>query len=343
MTRIAFAMEQSLGNITHYLNLRAAEDAADWMRARWVPIEYRPTRTPWAVGGSLDTRKALKDVLPDVDVAFIHTTTIALLSPALLPRRPIVLSTDGTPNKRQMRRWYGLKDEGAIGSRVKRAIYRSVFRRAAGFVAWCEWTKTSLIEDYDVDADRVAVIPPGIDLDSFQPGSPSNPLPRLLFVGGDFVRKGGDLLLEVFRERLRGRAELVLVTPAEVVPEPGVTVHRNVKANSKALHDLFASCDLFVLPTRGEVLPLAGMEALASGLPLVATRVGGLPELVRDGETGRLIDADDAAALGDALDELVTDAALRRRMAAAARADALERFDARRNALRVFEFIRSRA
>jgi glycosyltransferase involved in cell wall biosynthesis len=71
--------------------------------------------------------------------------------------------------------------------------------------------------------------------------------------------------------------------------------------------------------------------------------VGGLPELVRDGRTGRLIEVDDATALGDALEELVTDASLRRRMSEEARADALERFDARKNALRVFEFIRSRA
>jgi glycosyltransferase involved in cell wall biosynthesis len=90
------------------------------------------------------------------------------------------------------------------------------------------------------------------------------------------------------------------------------------------------------------VLPLAGLEALASGLPVVTTRVGGLPELVRSGQTGRLLDIDDAAALGDALEELVTDTALRQRMSTEARADAVERFDSRKNALRVFEFIRSR-
>jgi glycosyltransferase involved in cell wall biosynthesis len=343
MTRIAFAMEQSLGNVTHYLNLRAHAGAAAWMQARWVPIEYRPTRAPWAVGGSLDARRALSGVLGEVDAAFIHTTTIALLHPSFLPRRPIILSTDGTPNKRRMRKWYGLKAEGPIGSRLKRALYSGVFRRAAGFVAWCQWTKDSLVEDYRVDPQQVSVIPPGIDLDSFRPGVSDNPLPRILFVGGDFPRKGGDLLLEVFRRRLVGKAELALVTPAEVAPEPGVTVHRNVKANSKVLHELFSGCDIFALPTRGEVLPLAGMEALASGLPVVATRVGGLPELVRDGETGRLVDVDDATALGDALEELVTNNALRRRMSAQARADAVERFDSRKNALRVFEFIRSRA
>ena len=341
MTRVAFAMEQSLGNVTHYLNLRAAEKEASWLEAQWLPIDYRNTRAPWAVSGSLDASQALLKVQRHVDVTFIHTTTIALLAPLLVPRRPLVLSTDGTPNKRGMRGWYGLKPEGPVGSELKRRLYGSIFQRADAFVSWCEWTKDSLVSDYGVDPSRVTVIPPGVDLTRFRPGTRDNPKPRILFVGGDFKRKGGDLLLEVFRRRLRGRAELELVTPADVPSEPGVTVHRNVKANSQVLQDLFAGCDVFVLPTRGEVFPLAGMEALAAGLPLVATRVGGLPELVVDGESGRLCDVDDAEALGDALEELIADESLRRRMSERARRDAEQRFDYRKNALRVFDVVRS--
>ena len=335
-------MEQPLGNVTHYLNLRAAEQqAASWLQAHWLPIEFRRTRVPWAVSGSLDASQALLRVQRDVDVTFIHTTTIGLLSPLLVPRRPLILSTDGTPNKRGMRHWYGLKPEGPVGAELKRQLYGRIFQRADAFVSWCEWTKASLVDDYGVEPSRVTVIPPGIDLANFRPGTRDNPKPRILFVGGDFKRKGGDLLLDVFRRRLRGRAELELVTPAEVAEEPGVKVHRNVKANSPLLQDLYASCDLFVLPTRGEVFPLAGMEALAAGLPLVATRVGGLPELVVDGESGRLVDVDDGDGLGDALEELVNDAPLRRRMSERARRDAEQRFDYRKNALRVFELVRS--
>jgi hypothetical protein len=58
-TRVAFAMEQSLGNVTHYLNLRAAEQEASWLQAQWLPIDYRSTRAPWAVSGSLDARGPL--------------------------------------------------------------------------------------------------------------------------------------------------------------------------------------------------------------------------------------------------------------------------------------------
>ena len=343
MIRAAFAMEQSLGNVTHYLNLRSAEPEAPWLQAHWLPVEYRKTRAPWAVSGSLDAGRTLLKLQRNVDVTFIHTTTIALLAPLLLPRRPLVLSTDGTPNKRGMRKWYGLAPEGPVAGQLKNSLYGGIFRRADAFVSWCEWTKTSLVEDYGVAAERVTVIPPGIDLSRFRPGVRNNEKPRLLFVGGDFLRKGGDLLVDVFRRRLQGRAVLELVTPADVAEEPGIRVYRNLKANSPILQDLYASCDLFVLPTRGEVFPLAAMEALAAGLPLVATRVGGLPELVREGETGRSVEVDDANALGDALEQLICDADLRRRMSQRAREDAEERFDYRKNALRVFELVRAHA
>src|SRR5262249_37399304 len=155
------------------------------------------------------------------------------------------------------------------------------------------------VDDYGCRDGDVAVIPPGIDLQQFTPRPRPDRLPRILFVGGDFLRKGGDLLLEVYRKRLRGRAELVLVTRDAVPPEPGVEVHTGVGANSEKLRELYAGADLFALPTRADCFSLVCMEALASGIPVVTTRVGGIPDIVREGETGHLIDRDDAGALGD--------------------------------------------
>ena len=341
MTRIAFAMEQSLGNVTHYLNLRAAQDAAPWLDAAWLPIQYRSGRLPWAVSGSIATARTCRPALEDVSALFVHTTTLALLTPAMRPKRPLVLSTDGPPDKTGMRGWYNLGPEGRFAGPLKRKVYSAIIKRAEGVVAWCEWTKTALVDGYGVDPDRIAVIPPGVDVEQFAPGDRVDELPQILFVGGDFARKGGDLLLDVFRRRLAGRAELVLVTGAKLPEEPGIRVFNGLGANSAVLRQLYAGSDLLALPTRADMLPLVAMEALASGLPIVTTRIGGLPDLVRDGSTGRLIDVDDADRLGDALEELVSDTTLRHRMSRDARQDALERFDARTNALRLFDFVRT--
>jgi glycosyltransferase involved in cell wall biosynthesis len=341
--QIAFLMEQTLGSVTHYLNLRREESQADGFVPRWLPVEYEAGRIPWAVTGSVRGRKALASSFDQVAGCFIHTTTIALLTGGLLRKKPAVLSSDGTSlNKRFMREAYGLSAEGGLAQWAKQAIYSKLFSRAAGFVAWSNWAKQSFVEDYGCREQDVAVIPPGIELDLFTPGDRAHELPRILFVGGDFRRKGGELLLEVFRKRLLGRAELVLVTQASVEPEPGVQVHSNVKANSELLRSLYATSDIFTLPTRADCYSLVCLEALAAGLPVVATSVGGIPDVIREGETGHLIDYDDPVALGDALEALVLDKTRRETMGRAGREDALRNFDARTNARLLFDYVRSR-
>ena len=83
------------------------------------------------------------------------------------------------------------------------------------------------------------------------------------------------------------------------------------------------------------------MEALASGLPVITTAVGALPEAVTHGETGWIVPPDDPDALADALTALARDPALRAQMAAQARAVALERFDAAVNYRRLVETVRN--
>jgi glycosyltransferase involved in cell wall biosynthesis len=87
--------------------------------------------------------------------------------------------------------------------------------------------------------------------------------------------------------------------------------------------------DLFVLSSRWEGNPLSVMEAMAAGLPVVSTAVGGVPELVREGETGLLVPSGDAAALARALQALVDDPARREAMGKAARQHAITHFDIR--------------
>lgn len=93
------------------------------------------------------------------------------------------------------------------------------------------------------------------------------------------------------------------------------------------VRDVLAGAAVFVLPSHSEGHPLAVLEAMACGVPVVATHVGAIPDVVRDGVDGLVVPPRDAKRLADALAALLEDPALRRRMGASARARAAERFD----------------
>jgi N-acetyl-alpha-D-glucosaminyl L-malate synthase BshA len=94
----------------------------------------------------------------------------------------------------------------------------------------------------------------------------------------------------------------------------------------REIADLVRQADVFLLTSENESFGLAALEALASGVPVVATRAGGISEVVRDGETGLLAEVGDVRALSDALTRVLSDAELHERFAAAAVDDARARF-----------------
>jgi glycosyltransferase involved in cell wall biosynthesis len=151
---------------------------------------------------------------------------------------------------------------------------------------------------------------------------------RLLFVGADFQRKGGDMVVDVVR-RLAGEVEADMVTPAEALDVPGIRVHR-AGPNSPELRALFARADVFVLPSRAECFGIAAVEALASGLPVLMSNVGGSADIVDDGINGWRIDPT-ADGLATAIEAVLAQRDRLPAMGRAARASAEVKFDGRKN------------
>lgn len=291
--------------------------------------------------GLLQTRAALRR--GPFDALFFLTHNPAVLRQDALARTPTVLWTDVTPSLLDEQAQH--YDHAVTGSRVlqrfKHELVRRTFRRAALCVGWSAWAQRSFVADYGVPEANTRVVPPGIDLQRWRlaPERAPNPLPRLLFVGGHFMRKGGSLLLDVFRARFRGRCELDLVTRDAVPEEPGVRVHRGLEAGQPALLALYAGADVFVLPTRGDCFSIASIEAMATGLPVIVSAVGGIPEIVEEGRSGHLIAPDDASGLIAALESLVSDANRRAAFGRRGRELAQARFDARANSERLLSLL----
>ena len=206
-----------------------------------------------------------------------------------------------------------------------------------------EWAKQGVVRDYEVAPEEVIVIPPGVNPDDWaapRPRAAHDGPVKILFVGGNFERKGGLLLLEAFRQLRSLGVELHLVTRDSLPEEPGIVVYHDVQPNSLQLKQLYHSCDIFCLPTKGDCLPMVLSEAGAAGLPAVSTQIAAIPEIIRHGETGFVVPMNDPAALTNALRELVCDPQLRLHQGRQAVKAVRDGFDAQRNALRLLDVLK---
>lgn len=354
--RIGFVMEQVIGHVTWYQNLRRAVTSLNEVEARWVEtrlfeegglLERIPGLPPIVRSGGralLDVRRGLRGW--QYDALLFNTQKAAMLCQWDMIRTPTMLMTDVTPIQYdQMADLYDhTPDTSAPLRLLKHRVNVMNFHLARALIPSSSWARDSMIRDYGVPPERIHVIPIGTDTTRWRPAESSraNDRVRILFVGGHFERKGGRILLDVFRSLgLHDRAELHVVTRETVEPLPGVTIHTNVQNNSPELLSLFQSADLFVLPTLADCFGNASIEAMATGLPVITTAMGGIPDIVEHGATGYLLPPGDAHGLAEAVRHLVTDADTRRVFSIAARRRALTRFDAVTNAAKIVDLART--
>jgi glycosyltransferase involved in cell wall biosynthesis len=355
---LGFALEYSLGHITHAQNLKRVLQGRPDIAPSYVDLPYDGmagawTRLPgvrsnWSLRASLGAWLGLRGQAKHLDGALFHTQVTSLFSAGLMRQVPSVISLDATPLQYDaLGAFYGHAPSANTRlEALKMRLNQRAFGAAKHLVTWSQWAKDSLVADYGVTGDKITVIPPGIDTTrwDFARGERTQGPVNLLFVGGDFARKGGDTLLKAFAALPPDlNVHLHLVTKTRGVGDnlENVTVWHDVQPNSETLLRLFSEADLFVFPTRGDCLPLAVMEALAAGLPVVTTTVGALPEAVTHGETGWIVPPDDPQALAEALTVLASDPGRRCRLSAQARVVGRERFDAQKNYCRLADIIRT--
>lgn len=344
---------------THYLNVRAVAETLPGVTLSRFEVD------PYIAGGSIERIPLLPNrvkanlrcqltTLPllrmaPLDVVWTQTLTSTIpfiFARATIQHIPVVYDSDSTP--RLLAAFGTAYAEQVAGPHIKRrtvdALHCQALSKMALVVPWSAWAARSFVDDYGVPKDRIRIVPPGVHLDEWAPPvgaqrAGETETPQLLFVGADFERKGGDLLLEVYRQHFAGRCELHLVTKAAITAEPGVHVYRDFTPNDPALRRLYHISDALVLPTRADCFSLASIEAMAAELPVITTAVGGIPEIIADGESGYLIEPNDGASLRAALDAILTDVSRRQAMGLRGRAIAKERFDAGQNARRLLDYV----
>lgn len=357
MYEIAFVMDQQVGLRTQSLNLRDVVEADASIKPTWVPVKYeadgglltRLPGVPSGIKGSLRGMREIRDGLGDARRfdAIIWATWAAKGVPDLVAAAPAFLIMDMTPVQMEaMGELYGYSRRRArfLGGWKRRSTER-IYRQATALFPWNQWVADSLHQDYHVPREKITPLSPGVNQDLYYADNASkrtDGVVQLLFVGGDFERKGGDLLLRWAREAaLPVRWELHVVTRDTVPATPNVCVHHNLSNNSPELIRLYQQSDLFVLPTRADCYSLVAMEAMATGMPAIISRLGGIGEIVNDGENGFLIEPNDYTALSVSLEQLVLDSALRQRLGAASQQKARTAFDCKTNITRLLEAVKT--
>jgi hypothetical protein len=291
----------------------------DVLRSAWsVDVVEVPGGWPWSAavgGGALE--RALR-VLPDRSLVVVDGMLASGLAQVMVPasdRLRVVLL---------MHMPVGDDTEGAV------------VRAAAAVIAPSEWCRTWLVAHHRVDPRLVQVALPGVDAAAEVTGSRSGD--RLLSVGTIAPGKGQDVLLAALGLVTDLAWSCTCIGADQVAPDFVARLRHT--ACCSGLHDRFllagprspealaaayAEADVLVLASRAETYGMVVTEALARGLPVIASDVGGLPEAL--GPTtptartrpGILVPPEDATALADALRAWLTDADLRQSLRSAAR------------------------
>jgi glycosyltransferase involved in cell wall biosynthesis len=213
----------------------------------------------------------------------------------------------------------------------------AVYQGASAIFTLSEHTRASFVRDFGAPPAKVAAVyaGPNFDVSRVPDVSRQDSVspPTVLFVGRQFERKGGDVLLAAFRRVRRSipEAELVIVGPSQVaVPDAGVRclgfLDKDRPGDWERLAAAYRSADVFCLPTRFEAFGIVFIEAMHFGLPCIGTQVWAVPEIIADGETGFVVPPDDPEALAGRLTLLLSDRALARKMGQVARARARRLF-----------------
>jgi N-acetyl-alpha-D-glucosaminyl L-malate synthase BshA len=290
------------------------------------PLFQHPPYTLALAVAIHDTARKYSLDLMHVHYAIPHATS-AWIAREMLEGEwdlPIVTTLHGT-------------DITLVGSQPSfHSITRFSILRSQGITAVSRYLRDETVRGFGVPEERIQVIPNFVDTKLYQ--RDKKPCYRSAFASegekvlmhvSNFrgVKRVTDVIEVFWRVRMRVPSKLVMVGDGpdrpralERAEELGVAEHVTFLGKHMSVDELLACADLFLLPSESESFGLAALEAMACGAPVVATRVGGLPEVVLHGDGGFLLDVGDVDGMAEVAIEVLSDKAFWWKMSRAARA-----------------------
>ncbi len=362
--RFGFILSTSLGNLTRYQILRKFAERDPDVEFVWAPVkqfigpgEHNPFRyLPRALRTRAIVFYQSAPVLRrfrSLDAVMIHMYEVDILTAlwGYFRKSPVrIISTDDAPvidpATYPLHQVDRMKPAWRLAIRLWIDLWR--VRRADLLVPFSKWAGDLTVQAAGISPDLVTPVHVGLDLEYWRPPplpgrtTAANRRAKVLFVGGDFVRKGGAHLLEAFERHLKDAIELHLVTKSAPPSVPdNVYVYSDLSVDDHRLRDLYQQVDLLAHPTTADLSSWVVLEAMATGLPAVVTPVGGIIDLVDDGKTGIFVPVGDVDALAAAIRSLVEAPETRRQMGERARKSVEQNFDAAVNVPRILGLMKS--
>ena len=245
---------------------------------------------------------------------------------------------------------------------VDKRLLREKIRSASFVIGVSEYNKRYLEEDVrHLRNGHVRVVYNGVDLDAFHPDPSFTREPDLLLSVGRLVEKKGLADLVAACQLLRERNQTFRCEIVGEGPLRSDLQHQAQQAGLETLVTLpgprtqeqlaidYRAATLFVLPSiiqsnrNRDALPTVLLEAMASGCPVISTRVGGIPEIIDHEQNGLLIEPGDVPSLATAIERLLRDPELRARLGTNARRKAEARFDVRKNTVALYRLFAAAA
>jgi glycosyltransferase involved in cell wall biosynthesis len=231
-----------------------------------------------------------------------------------------------------------------------RSYEKKLMKRSDALIAVSKYTVDELTELYGIEEKKIHVIYNGVDVEKFKPRTNRAELRRefgleenektVLFVGRLYHRKGLEILLQSIPPVLKEFGDVKFAISGTGFKKKEASLRNLAKqldiedyvtflgyVPDEKLPNLYAASDIFVLPAIYENFPFAILEAQATGLPVISTKVGGIPEFLTDNENGFLIDPGDSSQLTQKVLALLQDPKLAKEMGDRGRRLIEEKFD----------------
>lgn len=304
--------------------LGTARPVLEWLgaaRPQAQLIELRHEGGKWAARAGLTHIRTLTELAPQVLHVSLHHPFACqwAIVGGLLARGTAVVAVEHSVSAPANRRQAGGK--------------RLLSRGLAAHVAVSAWAARELERLIGLGAGSVRAIPNGVKTTTVEPTLRPGSDPVLAASGRFGREKGFDVLLKSLA--LIPETSLILIGDGPeraelelLARDLGLAERVRFTGWVDEPRELVAGADLFVTPSRAEAFGLATLEAMEAGLPVVATNVGGIPELIGDGDSGVLVDPERPAVLARAIVELLRDEPRRRELGRRARLRARQHFSA---------------